>query len=281
MNVEHSATSPRRAPRLGFLLPVLCGGVCFAFGLRLYGLAVPAVVLLALVAAWLGCIGVGVAFMGSGIFARPILSGAALRGQDRLALTFDDGPHPVHTRRVLDLLDAHHHRATFFVIGERAAAAPELLAEIVQRGHGLGNHSLRHARTTTFQPVDRLTDELLRTNAILQRASGARPRWFRPPAGLLSPRVAAAAAKAGLDLVGWSATARDGTTRATVEGSLSRLLRGLRPGAILVLHDAAERDDREPIAPAVLARLLSEMKARSLRSVTLDELLLGATARGT
>jgi peptidoglycan/xylan/chitin deacetylase (PgdA/CDA1 family) len=89
--------------------------------------------------------------------------------------------------------------------------------------------------------------------------------------------VARAARDAGLELVGWTASARDGTGRATVEGALARLEPALRPGAILVLHDAAERPEqraRAPIALQVLGPLLDRLEARGLRSVTLDELLL-------
>lgn len=259
---------PAAAP---LALPLLAAGGIGLAAARLAGLEVPGWSLGLCASAIGATIGVGVAFLGSGIFARPILAGPP--GGDRLALTFDDGPDPVHTRRILELLDAAGQRATFFVIGERAAAQPELVAELARRGHGVENHSLRHARTTTFQGASRLAAELGRASSIIEGATGVAPRYFRPPAGLLSPPVVAAARRAGLQLLGWSATARDGTARATVPGSLGRLRRGLRPGAILVLHDGVERGAREPIAPALLPALLDDLAARGLRSVPLRELL--------
>jgi peptidoglycan/xylan/chitin deacetylase (PgdA/CDA1 family) len=91
--------------------------------------------------------------------------------------------------------------------------------------------------------------------------------------GLLSPRVVGAAARAGLELVGWSASARDGRAATTAAQAAARLIAAARPGAILVLHDAAERGGRVPVAAAALPAILDALEARGLRSVTLDELL--------
>ncbi len=213
----------------------------------------------------------GVAVPTSGVFARPIVAAETTRPE--IALTFDDGPDPIHTPPILDLLESRGHRATFFVIGNRAARQPALLADMARRGHELANHSYAHAYTTPFLSPARLARELVQTNAILEAASGQRPRWFRPPVGLLSPRVAAAAKLAQLSLVAWTATARDGTARTNATNAVERLSRKLTPGAILVLHDAAIRGDRTPIARATLSDLLDRLDEKKLRSVTLSELL--------
>src|SRR5262249_7985329 len=142
---------------------------------------------------------------------------------------------------------------------------------IVRRGHALGNHSYAHARTSPFWSVARLRADLDQATALLASA-GSPTRWYRAPVGIVSPPVAAAARAAGLTLVGWTATARAGVAGTDRDTALRRLRSSLRPGAILVLHDAAERDDRTPIAPQVLPRLLDELEQRGLRSVTLDEL---------
>ena len=217
-------------------------------------------------------IGAGVFLPSSGLFARPILAVAPARAGNRVAITFDDGPDERHTRAILDLLERGGHRATFFVIGRRAEASPELVAEIVRRGHGLGNHSYGHAYTTPFQDPKKLAADLARAQELMARA-GARVRFFRPPIGLLSPRVVAAARRTHLTLVGWSATARDGRAATTADEAAARLIAAARPGAILVLHDAVERGGREPVAAAALTALLSALQARGLRSVTLDELI--------
>ncbi len=256
------------------LFGALCaGGAGLALALAL-GAPVPLWTLLAALGLVALAIGVGVAFHQSGIFGRPLTSVATERGQ--LALTFDDGPDEVATRRLLDLLDAGGHRATFFVIGERAATQAALLSEMARRGHQVENHSWSHSWLTPFAHPRRLAAELERASAAIAAACGRRPRWFRPPVGLLSPRVTEAARLAGLQLVGWTATARDGVARASVASALARLSGELRPGALLVLHDGAVRGARTPIAPEVLPRLLELLEERQLRSVTLDELIAGA-----
>jgi peptidoglycan/xylan/chitin deacetylase (PgdA/CDA1 family) len=226
----------------------------------------------AIAGALLISVGGGVFLLGAGLFARPLLGVVGGRAAGRLALTFDDGPDPTHTRAVLDLLDGSGHRATFFVIGARAAQHPALLAEIVARGHQLGNHSFAHARTTTVMPTARLAADLARAQTVIAGAGGV-GRWFRPPVGLLSPRVVEAARRERLELVGWTASARDGARGATVASATARLLRAIAPGAILVLHDGVERGERAPLAAAVLPSLLAAMAARGLKSVTLDELV--------
>jgi peptidoglycan/xylan/chitin deacetylase (PgdA/CDA1 family) len=228
--------------------------------------------LVTIAAALLSAIGAGVFVLGSGLFARPILAVEPARAGDRLAITFDDGPDEAHTRTVAALLEARGHRGTFFVIGRRAAASPALLAELVQRGHALGNHSFTHAYTTPFQHPARLAADLARAQELFAQA-GAHVRFFRPPVGLLSPRVVDAARRIGLTIVGWSATARDGRAATTADEAAARLIAAARPGAILVLHDAAERGTRVPVAAAALVPLLDALAARGLRSVTLDELI--------
>ena len=220
----------------------------------------------------LASIGAGVFILGSGLFARPVLAVDATRAGNRVAITFDDGPDGDRTRRVLDLLEARGQRATFFVIGHRGAAEPELLSEIVRRGHGLGNHSFAHAYTTPLQHPTKLAADLAQAQELLGRA-GARVRFFRPPVGLLSPRVVEAARRIGLTIVGWTATARDGRAATTAPEAAARLIAAARPGAILVLHDAAERGGRQPVAAEALVPLLDALAARGLRSVTLDELM--------
>jgi len=222
--------------------------------------------------ALVAAIGAGVFLLGAGLFARPILGVTAERARDRVAITFDDGPDAAHTRPLLELLERRGHRATFFVIGRRAEAEPELVAELVRRGHGLGNHSYAHAYTTPFVAPDRLAADLARAQEVMARA-GARVRFFRPPIGLLSPRVVEAARRTQLTIVGWTATARDGRAATTAEQAAARLIAAARPGAILVLHDSVERGARTPVAAAALERLLDALAARGLRSVTLDELL--------
>lgn len=213
---------------------------------------------------------VGVVIPASGVFARPLLRARTERRE--LALTFDDGPDPTWTLALLDLLDARQQRATFFVIGDRAAKHPELLREMARRGHEIGNHSWSHSFFTVFYSPRFLAGELERTNATIEQATGVRPIWFRPPVGLLSPRIPLGCKLAGLELVHWSATARDGVQRTTVAHALARLEPAVEAGAILVMHDSRLTGNRAPIACAVVSRLLDHMDREGLVSVTLSEL---------
>lgn len=237
----------------------------------LAGLAVPLWALLASIVLIAATVSAGTFFQASGIFARPLLSAATRRAE--VALTFDDGPDPSTTPALLELLDARGHRATFFVIGERAARHPELLRQIAMRGHAIENHSWSHSYATPFMRALRLSRELESASGLIAAASGKRPRFFRAPVGLLSPPIAHAARLAGLQLVGWTATARDGVASTTPSRAIARLAKGLRTGAILVLHDGAIGSQRTPIAAQVLPRLLDLIEARGLRSVTLAQLL--------
>lgn len=219
---------------------------------------------------------VGVAMPASGVFARPLVR--ARTGRRELALTFDDGPDPTWTLALLDLLEARRQRATFFVIGNRATQHPELLREMVRRGHEIGNHSWSHSFLTVFYSPRFLARELERTNATIAQATGVRPIWFRPPVGLLSPRVPLGTRLAGLTLVHWSATARDGVQRTTVARALARLQPAVAAGAILVMHDSRLTGNGAPIACAVVSRLLDHMEREGLVSVTLSELFAARAA---
>ncbi len=262
----------QRASSRGQIALVLLSSAGAALGLlALLGVAVsPALASLVLLSL-ISLISLGVFWLPSGVFARPLLSANTTRQE--IALTFDDGPSGAQTRSILDVLEARGHRATFFVVGATAERDPALLAEIAQRGHAVENHSWFHSYLTPFMNPTHLAAELERTSALIESRCGKRPRWFRPPVGILSPNIAAAAELAGLDLAGWSGTARDGVASRTIDDALLRLTRALKPGAVLVLHDGAVQGGRVSIAAQLLPRLLDLLAERDLRSVTLEELL--------
>lgn len=171
-------------------------------------------------------------------------------------LTIDDGPDPATTPRVLDLLDAHRARATFFLIGRRARRHPRLVREIVRRGHAVANHTQTHplAWFWLFGPR-RVAAEIDGCTAAL-RASGVEPApFFRPAAGIKSVFLARALAARGLTLIGWTARGRETTSR-HVGPPFRRLRRRVRPGAILLTHEAGEAHSvRLPVLAALLDHL--------------------------
>jgi peptidoglycan/xylan/chitin deacetylase (PgdA/CDA1 family) len=176
-------------------------------------------------------------------------------------LTIDDGPDDHDTPRILDLLDHHRARATFFVVGERAARRPDLVQEIVRRGHQIGHHTHTHpAGTFWCATPGRLARELDEPLSILHRA-GIRPQLFRPPVGIKHLFLAGALARRKLSCVGW--TLRSGDCHSTsAERLVTGMARQLRPGAIILVHEGPS------VSPTVrikgIALLLDAIAARRL-----------------
>ncbi|AEG91324.1 polysaccharide deacetylase family protein [Ramlibacter tataouinensis] len=194
---------------------------------------------------------------------------AAARGE--VAITIDDGPDPEVTPAVLDILDAHGARATFFCIGTQARRHPQLCQEIVRRGHAIGNHSQHHRHHFSFLGPRGLRRELQAAQDTLAGITGRRPRFFRAPAGLRNPLLDPVLPGLGLRLASW--TRRGFDTRTHDAGLLlRRLTHELAAGDILLLHDghAARGADGRPAILAVLPRLLERLAAAGLKPVTLD-----------
>jgi len=218
--------------------------------------------------AYVALILVGVFTLRLRMFVDAVLEGPEdARG---VALSFDDGPHPEHTRKILDLLDAADVKATFFVVGHKAKLLPDVVKEIAERGHAIGIHSYAHDRLMSLMTPKAAARDLQLALDAVESATGERPYMFRPPVGHTSPRLAEAIKKTRLAVVGWSARGYDGLGSANPEKVATRVERDLRDGAIVLLHDAAERDDHDPVAIQALPRILATMKERGLRAVRLD-----------
>jgi len=156
---------------------------------------------------------------------------------DGVALTFDDGPHPEGTPAVLDVLEGAGVHATFFVVGEQVRRRPALVAEIAARGHLVALHGFRH-RPQPVLAARAVEDDLARGADAIEQAIGRTPTWHRPPYGLYSPAGLAAARARGLEPILWSKWGKDWRRLTTPERIAGRATRDLRPGDVILLHDA-------------------------------------------
>ncbi len=210
----------------------------------------------------------GVFWPERGMYGRMLWHGP--RTSSEVALTFDDGPSPETTPRVLRHLAAAGVNATFFVVGRKALAHPRLVREIVDAGHLVGLHGFEHDRLFSLRRPRHVVADIRRTQAALQAAGAPCPQLFRPPIGFVSHFTVNGARKAGVTLVGCSARALDGFRGASAPRVAARLQGALRSGALLAMHDAAEHDDYTPASLEALPLVLSALRERGLRAVTLD-----------
>jgi peptidoglycan/xylan/chitin deacetylase (PgdA/CDA1 family) len=165
----------------------------------------------------------------------PHLSG--IGDADHVALTFDDGPDPKSTPKVLEALDKLEWRATFFCLGSMVDAAPGLAAEIVAAGHEVGVHGYVHEGAIRRRPRA-LIDDVLRARDALAKDTGQAPYWYRPPYGELSAGSWLATKQADLRLVLWTAWGRDWRADATPASIVRDLGRGVLTGGTILLHDS-------------------------------------------
>jgi len=227
--------------------------------------------------------GAYVAFILAGVFSLRLrmFVDAVLRGPKGargVVLTFDDGPDPETTPRVLDVLDAEKAKATFFVIAKKAEQHPDLVREIVRRGHAIGLHSYAHDRLFALRSQRRVARDLARGVAVLEAITGEKPELFRPPIGHTNPTIARVCDAMDLTVVGWSLSARDGIEGVAPADVVARVRRNVKDGTIVLLHDAAERGGRVPAGVEALADVLDVVKAARLEVVPLEEWIAATSA---
>ncbi len=183
-----------------------------------------------------------------------------LPGSDpRVWLTIDDGPSD-DTVAILDLLDRYQARATFFLVGARAAARPHLVREIVCRGHGIGNHSHNHPQAWFWAlGPQRMAREIDQAQQTLTTIAGIAPCWYRSVVGMTNPFVAAPLRRHGLTRVAWNVRGFDGV-RCDPAVAVARIARNLAPGAIVLLHEGAAHGHN----PAVVEGVLQVLRTRGL-----------------
>lgn len=203
---------------------------------------------------------------------------AAAVERGEIAITIDDGPDPEITPAVLDVLDRYSAQATFFCVGDNVLRHPELCREIVSRGHGLENHSMRHSYHLPFRLLGGWYAELDAAQEAIMSVTNSRPLFFRPPVGLRNPLLDPVLSRLNLQLASWTRRGFD-TVQRKPDVVLGALLNGLKAGDILLLHDAntAITETGNPVILEVLPPLLEAIAMAKLRPVTLREALFTAS----
>lgn len=181
---------------------------------------------------------------------------ACRTGGKSILITIDDGPDPHDTPLLLDLLDQHGVKAVFFMIGEKAAAHPELVREVVVRGHEIGNHTMTHPQATFWCAGPwRTWREIAGCQKVIEDITGKKPRWFRAPVGHRNFFTHPVAAALGMKVMAWNRRGYDAVEKDVCK-VLARILPGLGPGDIVLLHEST------PIAAEVLLGVLEKIEHR-------------------
>jgi peptidoglycan-N-acetylglucosamine deacetylase len=196
------------------------------------------------------------------------------RVRNEIAFTFDDGPDPIYTPRLLDLLKKYQVKATFFVVGSKAEKYPELILRMHHEGHLIGIHNYVHHTNWLMAPwvVKRQID---RSANIIERITGIRPTYYRPPWGL--PNLFDIGLRKQFQIVLWSLMVGDWKSRGGKDKIKRRLLDRITGGSVIVLHDCGETFGADVDAPVhmieALEDVLSEVRMQGYTCVRIDEMI--------
>lgn len=187
------------------------------------------------------------------------------KGRPWIALTFDDGPHPVMTEKLLNVLEKEKVPATFFVVGKMAERYPQILERIARSGNEVANHTYHHPRLSRLDDKD-IISELAQTRAVIQRITGKDSLLFRPPGGDYTRRTLKVTSQAGYKMVLWSILTKD-VQGATADAIENRILRGADDGAIVLMHSGM------PHTIAAMPDVISQLRQKGYQFVTVSQIL--------
>jgi peptidoglycan-N-acetylglucosamine deacetylase len=218
---------------------------------------------------WLLLIYVSVLFCGSyfirwGFFLKSISS---VKTKDKkIALSFDDGPERVNTRRILDILKEYNVEAAFFCIGKNMKGNEEIIHRMVLEGHMIGNHSFSHHRFFDFFSSRKMLHDVQEMSLATKNITGLSPRFFRPPYGVTNPNLKKAVLQSGFISIGWTIRSFDTVIR-NPERLLNKILAALKPGTILLLHDSSDTTVK------TLPELLKKIRDQGYQVIRLDKMI--------
>jgi peptidoglycan/xylan/chitin deacetylase (PgdA/CDA1 family) len=191
---------------------------------------------------------------------------SAVTDQKEIAISFDDGPVTNYTPEILQLLKQNNIKATFFCIGKRIAGNEDILKQIKEAGHIIGNHSYSHHFWFDLFSSRKMLDDLKRMDQEMEKVIALHPKLFRPPYGVTNPNLKKAIINGGYTPVGWSVRSMDTVIR-DKKKLLSRINRSLKPGAVFLFHDTSKTTLN------VLPEFIKEVKNRGYHIIAMDKLL--------
>lgn len=188
-----------------------------------------------------------------------------------IALTFDDGPDPVDTPAILNLLKQYDAKATFFVIGERAEEYPEIVSQEIESGHEIANHTYSHRFFNRKTQQEKMENEILKAEQVIYKVTGEKPELFRPPGGYYSERLVETTKKYDYHLIMWSWHQDTEDWKSPGVGKIvNKVLNNARNGDIILFHDYVSGKSHTVEA---LQQILPVLKERGFTFVTVSELL--------
>jgi len=247
-----------KSTSLLFILSLaLCGLLIYYFSIHPIWLVLPVIVFKVFII-------YGSATIQSNFYLKAYNSGDVTKKQ--IAITFDDGPHPEFTPKILKVLAEYNVKASFYVIGKNSAGNEKLIEQIHEQGHLLGNHSFSHSFFIDFKSSKGFIEEINQTNNALEKIIGKRTTLFRPPYGVTTPNIASAVKKLNMHVIGWNVRSLD-TTNDDAQTIVKRVTTQLKPGAIVLFHDTSDK------TVSVLKQTLNFAKENGFKVVSLEELL--------
>ena len=192
--------------------------------------------------------------------------------QKRVALTFDDGPDPRFSNDVLDVLKQYNVPATFFLLGSKAVANPEIVKRMQNEGHVIGNHTYSHPNLVEESDLGTLESEVTKTEDALYDIIDYRTKLFRPPFGFLYNELVEKLGEMNYNVIAWSVDSLD-WQEDPPEVIASRVVDNIHPGAIILMHDGAEPDEDRTNTIKSLHQIIPELQEQGYEFVTVPELL--------
>jgi len=194
--------------------------------------------------------------------------------QNKIALTFDDGPNMPYTLQILDILKKYNVKATFFVIGKNVERYPEITKRIVQDGHCIGNHTYSHPELLV-NTLSHIRYQIKKAEEVILRETGIKPNLFRSPYGMNNLSVLSEAERLGYVVVEWSVSGRNGIMEPRFDKIVKKVLQDTQNGSIILLHDGnrlAKKANRSQTVKS-LPLIIENLKQRGYQFVTVPELL--------